>query len=93
MGLSKHRRFFLAFAIAIGLGAIGCSLLAPSDEELMGGLTKTDEAGAEGGDGASRDARIDSSPPIPCDAGASGASCTSDTACCSGKCKGNGQCL
>lgn len=92
MGLSKHRRFFLAFAIAIGLGAIGCSLLAPSDEELMGGLTKTDEAGAEGGDGAS-DARIDSSPPPPCDAGAAGASCTSDTACCSGRCKGNGQCL
>ena len=79
-------------ALLVPLLTVACTLLAPSDEELMGGLSKGDG----GGDGASEggDAAKDSgTPPPPCDAGGGGASCQTGNDCCSGKCKGNGQCL
>jgi hypothetical protein len=77
-----------AFLTLVAVCVTGCSLMAPSDTELMGEVVD-----------AAEDAPKDSSADRPEDwaeasaedggaCGASGSACTTDTDCCSAKCRG-----
>ena len=87
MSSSKRRRYVAIFAFAFVWAPLGCSLLAPSDQELMGGLSKESEAGADSGEGGGEAGERDAA------CGATNATCTTNGDCCSGKCRGNALCL
>ena len=88
MSSSRRQRYVAIFAFALVVAPLGCSLLAPSDEELMGGLSKESEAGSESGAGEGGNEAGERD--VVCRP--SNATCTVDVDCCSGRCRGNATC-
>jgi hypothetical protein len=80
-----HWRAFVVLAACVVLGT-HCSLLAPSDSELMGGRAVSDASSPQ--DARAGDARVDGDAPA---CRAETQDCTVDGDCCSASCSG-GKC-